>query len=220
MPHPRPRARGVGVGGVLQTVLPQRPEVGAQGRTRHLQKRPQHPPLPRGHPLEVSGAAQELHQHRLRLVVLGVGGDHRVRPHALGGARQEAVAQPPRGVLEVPPPIFCNARHVDTRRVTSHPVLPAERPDESRRLGRVGAQGVVEVSDLEPPPRLGERQQQPQQRHRVATAGDRHEQAPRLRGEAQKGAAQRLGERHPPIIPCGGCVRPAQKSRKFREAPR
>ncbi len=80
-------------------------------------------------------ATQQLHQHRLGLVVLGVRGQDGVGPESAGGAGQEVVAEASGGVLEVPALLPGDAGHLYADAVVGRLECFAQGFDEPRVFG-------------------------------------------------------------------------------------
>ena len=110
----------------------------------------------------------ESHQDGLGLIVGGVTERDALGADSGSPCLERGVPRGPRRVFEGAPTIHRHGRDVD-RDAEAH----AEGPDEVGVRGRIGAQLMVDVKDVEPkPPFRGQALQQVQQRHGIGAARD------------------------------------------------
>ncbi len=180
--QPVAREAQVGVAGVLAPRLAEQLQVSQHLGAADPQPGTLHVTAPGRHAGQGRLAAQELPQHRLGLVAAGVRGQDRLELRLPGHPRQEAVAQPAGGVLEVPAALLGHRRHVQPLGDEGQAESGGEVGHEGGVTGRVRAQRVVEVRHARLGPDLVQRARQG---HRVGPARYGH-QHPAARVDPQR----------------------------------
>ncbi len=165
-----PIARSVPIGGVLAPENPLFPQVSPQCLTAYADQGPGDPALAGPDAKTTGGSGQELKEHRFRLVVGSVGGEHAGRAVRLGHPRQEGVPDFAGDGLEVLAPHPGNAPHIDPLDHDRKAESRAQILDELGIPGRVLAKGVVEMGKDRIPTRSPH---QDRERHRVPPARNR-----------------------------------------------
>ncbi len=214
MTNPVAEKLGVAVRRILDPRERRPPQLRLESGPVELDERADDPATHRRDPGEPSHARafEEAHQHGLRLIVGVVTERDPMGAEASGACLQRRVPRRPRRGLERAPRIDRHGRDVD-RNAEAGP----ERLDEVGVAGRIGAQLVIDVKDVElESPLRCEPGEKVQQRHRVGAARhcDQDGFAAREHRVAANGTLHLLARGHPPTRP-GDPPRP----RRPRSAP-
>jgi len=172
VPDPIAEKLRIPVARVLDPREPRALELGLERRSSKLDERPDDRSPHRRDPGQAAHtrALYEPHQDGLGLIVGGVAERDALGADPRGAGLERGVARRARRGLERAAPVHRDRRDID-RNAEARP----ERADEVGVGGRLGAQLVVDVKDVEPkPPIRGQPRQEVEQRYGIGAARHGH----------------------------------------------